>query len=30
MVKSVRDSYKWCAEKMIDYFKPQIFKNEVE
>lgn len=27
---SVLDSYKWCAESMTGYFKPQVFKNEME
>ena len=28
--KSVRDSYKWCSEEMLGYFKPQVFKSEME
>ena len=28
--KSVKDSYAWCKDQMIDYFKPQVFKDEVE
>jgi 2-oxoglutarate ferredoxin oxidoreductase subunit beta len=27
---SVADAYKWCAENAVEYFKPQIFKNEME
>lgn len=27
---SVKDAYKWCGEKMVAYFKPQVFKNEME
>lgn len=30
MNKSVRDSYDTCAGQMSDYFKPQVFKNEME
>ena len=26
--KSVQDSYKWCSEEMLGYFKPQVFKSE--
>jgi len=26
----VSDSYEWCAENMVQYFKPQIFKEEME
>ena len=28
--KSVQDSYKWCSEEMLGYFKPQVFKSEME
>ncbi|UQZ91194.1 2-oxoglutarate oxidoreductase [Deltaproteobacteria bacterium Smac51] len=28
--KSVKDSYAWCKDQMVDYFKPQVFKDEVE
>jgi len=27
---SVPDAYKWSKEKMVEYFKPQVFKNEME
>lgn len=27
---NVPDAYKWCATQMIEYFKPQVFKNEME
>lgn len=27
---SVRDAYDWCRDKMCAYFKPQVFKNEME
>ena len=26
----VKDSYDWCAEQALEYFKPQIFKDEME
>jgi 2-oxoglutarate ferredoxin oxidoreductase subunit beta len=26
--KSVRESYDWCQNQMIDYFKPEVFKDE--
>ena len=28
--KSVKDSYDWCAHQMLEYFKPQVFKNAME
>ncbi len=28
--KNVPDAYAWCAEEALAYFKPQIFKNELE
>jgi 2-oxoglutarate ferredoxin oxidoreductase subunit beta len=28
--KSVKDSYAWCKNQMIEYFQPQVFKDEVE
>lgn len=28
--KNVKDSYAWCKSQMLDYFQPQIFKDEVE
>ncbi len=27
---NVADSYAWCGQNMNEYFKPQVFKNEVE
>ena len=30
LLKSVQDSYKWCSEEMLGYFKPQVFKSEME
>jgi 2-oxoglutarate ferredoxin oxidoreductase subunit beta len=28
--KSVRESYNWCKNEMIGYFKPTVFKDETE
>ncbi len=28
--KNVLDSYKWCADNAVDYFQPQVFKNELD
>ena len=28
--KRVPDSYQWCSEEMLGYFKPQVFKSEME
>lgn len=26
----VRESYDWCAEQALEYFRPQVFKDEME
>ncbi len=28
--KNVTDAYAWCAKEALDWFKPQVFKNELE
>lgn len=28
--KTVKDAYDWCRAEMCAYFKPQVFKNEME
>jgi 2-oxoglutarate ferredoxin oxidoreductase subunit beta len=27
---NVMDAYSWCAKEALDWFKPQVFKNELE